>query len=155
MITPFLFLLLGYLLIFLEFFLPGAVMGIAGGAFLFLSIILFAMRTESVLLLLLFLAIALAGLVFLIRFALQRIRARKADMYQEDDQEGFKAAVFDEALLGKGGVVVADLKPSGFIKVEGRTYQALAQAGYLNKGEEIEIIAGRGAYYIVKQRTKD
>jgi len=44
---PYILLILGLLLIFIEFYLPGAVMGITGGLMVFASMILFAMQSES------------------------------------------------------------------------------------------------------------
>ena len=45
---PYLFLLAGLALIYIEFYLPGMIMGISGAFLLIVSVVLFAGQTDSV-----------------------------------------------------------------------------------------------------------
>lgn len=155
--TPFVLLLLGLLLIFLEFYLPGAIMGIAGGIMVFSSIVLFAMDSESPLLTALYVLGACVSLVFLIKFAIWRIRTAKpgTSIYSDASQDGFQASQFDATAVGKIGVVVTDLKPGGHVVVDGKRMQAISQSGYIAKGGEVIVVGGQEESLIVKLYKKE
>lgn len=150
--NPFILVVIGFILIFIEFFVPGSLMGIAGGLLVVLSVIFFAMQDHSGLEVALFIIAVSVSLGFLIYFTLKRIPKTKPgrSIYLGTDQEGYFASEFDKALVDKTGKVSADLKPSGFIIIEGKQYQAMSQGDYIVKGTEIVVIGGRGAFLIVK-----
>lgn len=155
--TPFILLGIGLLLIFIEFFVPGAVMGVAGGIFLFISLILFATSSDSPLAIAAYTLFVFAMLVILIRFALWRISTAKPErsILSRHSQVGYQASTFDPTLIGKSGVVVTDLKPGGHILIEGRRLQAISQSGYIVKGEEVKVIGGQEESLIVKLVKKE
>lgn len=155
--TPYLFLLLGLLLILIEFYLPGAVMGVAGGILVLTSIVLFAMQTSSPWWILLYLIGVVIILIYLVKFAMWRIRTAKPSrsIYLNSDQTGYQASSFDASVIGKTGVVVTDLKPGGHILVDGKRLQAISQSGYLTKGTEVIVLSGQEESLIVKQIKKD
>lgn len=151
--SPFTLLALGLLLIFLEFFVPGAVFGILGGVAIGASLILFAMETDSALAFAAYFIAVCILLYYLIKFALWRIRRTKGaqSIYSDADQEGFVASSFDASTIGKQGVVLTDLKPGGYILIDNAKYQAISAAGYISKGSEIEVIAGQEESLVVKK----
>lgn len=76
-------------------------------------------------------------------------------IYSDDTQEGMRVWGYDEAMVGKKGVVVADLKPGGYISVqEGAPLAAISSMGYLSRGESVEVIGGEGQNLIVKKIEK-
>lgn len=152
MIAALILLGIGLFLIFLEFFLPGGVIGIAGGIFVFLSIIVFAVKAGSIWSLILYLVISGVLILCVMKYALWRIRHNKAGkgFYLDRDQAGYIAAQFDPKLIGKKGIAVSDLKQSGFIVVDGKRYQALSKTGYIAQGTEVIVVGGSGAYLHVK-----
>lgn len=155
--NPYLLLFIGLLLILLEFYLPGAVMGIAGAFIVIASIVLFAIQEHSGIETLLFVLLAIAAVAGVIKFALWQIRrtGKQKTIFLEDDQEGFYASSFDVVAVGKRGVALSDLKPSGFVFVDGKQRQAVSRSEYIVKGSDIEVIGGQGACLIVKQIKKD
>lgn len=155
--TPFVMLLLGFLLIFLEFYIPGAVMGVAGGLLVFSSMILFAMHSQSPIAIAFYVIGTFVALAFLVKFALWRIRTAKPDfsIYSDKNQAGYQASHFDASAIGKKGIVVTDLKPGGHIMVEGKTMQAISQSGYITKGSEVLVVGGQEESLIVKQIKKE
>lgn len=155
--NPFLLWAIGLVLIFLEFYLPGAILGIIGGVLIFSSIIIFAREYGSPLEVLLFLLAVIASVVFLIRFALWKIRSTKSaySIYSDKDQTGYVASTFDTNAIGKKGIVLSDLKPGGYILVEGKQHQAISQAGYITKGDEVLVLGGQEESLIVKRIKKD
>jgi len=156
-VIPWILLAIGFILIFLEFYLPGAIMGITGGILVFASIILFSLQTQSPWAIAAYVVGVGVGLGLLIKFALWRIRTAKPDysIYSDADQEGFQASQFDLSMVGKKGVVVTDLKPGGHILVEGKRLQAISRSGYLVKGTEVTVIGGQEESLIVKHSKKE
>lgn len=154
---PYIFLVLGLLLILIEFYLPGAIMGIAGGILIITSIVLFAMEATSPVWIILYIIMVTVAIVYLVKFALWRIRTAKPgrSIYLQSDQTGYQASSYDASVIGKTGVVVTDLKPGGHILVEGKRLQAISQSGYLVKGTEIIVLSGQEESLIVKPIKKD
>ncbi len=143
--------LLGLFLIFLEFFLPGAVMAIGGGILLLASLFFFHMENKSYFDFSVFL-LSLTFLVFVVvRFALSRIKAtaKNGTICLEGDQEGFQASSYPQELVGKIGIADTDLKPSGHILVDGQRFHAVSKISYIDKATPIKILGGTGSHLIV------
>lgn len=141
----------GIVLIFLEFFLPGAVMAVLGTLALLVSVGLFFAQYP-----------AFWGVVFLLsvlvsvfiacKFAIWRVKRShgNGNFYHNDDQEGYLASTFDSSLIGKEGIVSTELKPAGHILVNGQLYQALSETGFISKGITVKIVGGKGSHLIVR-----
>ncbi|MCB1213290.1 MAG: NfeD family protein [Chlamydiia bacterium] len=156
MISVLFFLLVGYLLIALEFYLPGAVAGTTGGLFLLYSVFRFIEETGSPLSTALYVIVVTGGLALLIHQVLRRIRlsGAKNTIYLENDQEGYVGSTFDSSLIAKVGVAQTDLRPSGHILIDGVRYHASADTGYIPKGESVKVIRGMGATLFVVASKK-
>ena len=152
--TPYFFLLAGLVLILLEFYLPGMIMGISVAFLVLISIIIFAAKTHSTLAVILYMIGVLASVGLLVRFALKHIRstAKNKTIYLESDQTGFVASAFPEGMVGKTGIALTDLKPSGHALLAGQRCQVLSESGYITAGTEIQAIRGQGAHLVVKPK---
>lgn len=150
-------LVIGLLLVYSEFFLPGGVMGTVGGILIVVSTVVFASNSNGILPALLFIVLALLALAGVIRLALWRIQqaAPEHSVFLRDDQAGFVASRFDQEVVGQDGEAVSDLKPSGHVLVSGKRYQAVSQSGYVTKGTAIRVTGGRSAYLTVKSKNKE
>ena len=150
--TPFILMAVGMLLIFLEFFFPGGILAVIAGASLLASIVIFALEAQSFLWTFLYIIGVGVLLTLVIHLTTRRIlKGKFKGIFQNDDQSGYVASFYDKELIGKRGEALSDLKPSGHILVEGKRYQAVLNAGYLEKGSPIEVIGGEGAHLIVKE----
>lgn len=154
---PFLLVFLGLFLILVEFYIPGAIMGILGGISILVGIILFASDSSSLLATILFVLGSAISVGLLIRFALWRIVHAKPEysIYSDDSQEGYLASSYDKSAIGKIGVVLADLKPGGYILIEGQQYPAISISGYISKGEHVLVISGQEQSLLVKLSKKE
>ncbi|MEO0794035.1 MAG: NfeD family protein [Verrucomicrobiota bacterium] len=56
-------------------------------------------------------------------------------------------------LVGQTGIAATTMAPSGRIVVEGKTYEGFSQSGYLNKGDQIEVV-GRDAFRVVVKKLQ-
>ncbi|HPS84912.1 MAG TPA: NfeD family protein, partial [Bacteroidales bacterium] len=54
-------------------------------------------------------------------------------------------------LVGKTGVALTILRPAGKIEIDGEQYDATAQIGYIEKGENIRIVAYENMQLIVRK----
>ena len=130
-------------------------MTILGSIMLVCSVILFATTTDSPIGTVLFVAFVIFAVALLIHFILKRIPKTKGaySIYLSTDQEGFYASSYDAAAIGKSGVVVADLKPAGFISVGGKRHAAISVDGYLAEGTPVVVLKGEEDHLVVKTET--
>ncbi len=143
---------IGIFLIYLEFFLPGAIMGFAGGILILVSLIVFFTKMSSLIAFVFFLLGILLVLYIAIQLALKQVRlsGKKNTVLLSSDQEGYQASHYDKFLIGKKGISVSDLKPSGHVRIEKKEYQALSKRGYIVKNSPVEVIGGQGTYLLVQ-----
>lgn len=154
---PYLLWAVGLLMIFLEFYLPGGIMGTLGTVVVLASIVVFAMQYDSPLAIILYTIGTIVSTVLLFKFALWRIRHAKPErsIYSEGDQEGYVASAYDASTIGKMGIVQSDLKPGGHVLVEGKKHGAISKSGYITKGSEVMVLDGEGESLIVKHYRKE
>lgn len=130
----------GLFLIYLEFFLPGAIMAIGGSVLLLGSVCLFHMERPGFLSLTLYLISLSAAVYSLVRFALWRVRS-------------LPKKVNGKEMIGKAAKTTTDLKPSGQITLDDQIYQALSECGSIEKGSEVTITGSEGTHLIVTNRN--
>ena len=145
--------LIGLLLVYFEFFVPGGILGILGGVLMIGSLIIFVWEQDHITWLIVYIFALIALLAFTIRLALWKIKRTKGKntMYAWQDQEGFLASTFNRELIGKSGIALTNLKPAGHVRVEGERAQAVSQGSYVKKGEAIKVVSGEGARLIVRK----
>ena len=139
----------GLLLIFLEFFVPGFIMGIGGTLMLLESLFLYYFEATQMLLFLAYASFLGVALFITVRLALSRIRKNK--MQHMSDQEGYQASVYPKEMVGKPARAFSDLKPSGYVEIDGQVFSALSKLGYIDKGSSVRIIGGQGSHLIVSE----
>lgn len=135
----------GLFLIYLEFFLPGAIMAIGGSLLLIGSIVLFHMERPGFLSLTLYLLSLSAAVYALVRFALWRVRSaahKKTEAHRAPKE-----------MIGKSAKAATDLKPSGQISIDDRLYHALSESGAIEKGSDVTVVGGEGTHLIVTVRS--
>ncbi len=154
--VPFLLIILGLILILLEFYLPGGIVGILGGLAILLGIFLFASQTSSIMITLLFVLLVVVVIVLSIRLTLQRISHAKSpySICSKNDQEGYQASCYDQTAIGKKGIVIADLKPGGYILIEERQHPAISINSYIPKGEHVIVLGGQEQNLFVQMLPK-
>ncbi|MDN3509650.1 MAG: NfeD family protein [Candidatus Neptunochlamydia sp.] len=143
--------LLSLILIYLEFFVPGAVLGVLGGVGFCLSILLFIWELATPWQIIIFVIAIIVLLVLTIKMALWKLKQKPA-MFAKEKQSNYLASEFDKEMIGKPGEAITDLKPSGYVRVEGKRHQAVSESLYIKKGESVKIIAGEGARLIVRKQ---
>jgi membrane-bound serine protease (ClpP class) len=140
--TPYILVAVGLFLILLEFYLPGAIMGVIGALLLISAIVVFITEGGSALGLALFIAGTVVAVILVVKFALWSIRktSKKNTIYLNTDQEGYRASSYEAGLKGKKGVCTSHLRPGGTVMIEGKKYSAISIVGYVEKGDAVEVI---------------
>ncbi len=139
----------GLFLIYLEFFLPGAIMAIGGTVLLLASVFMFHLVRPGATHLVMYL-IALAAAVFvLVRFATWRARL------SHSHGDGLQAQLYPKEMVGKKGKAKTDLKPVGHILIDDRMYEALTLNEHIEKGTDITVVGGEGPHLIVQTHPKN
>lgn len=139
--------ILGLSFVFMEFFFPSGVLIFSAVILLLGSVVSFGFLGFGISWTIAYgLGIALLA-IGVIAIALSRIRNQIA---LKDDQKGFQAAQLGSDYIGQMGVVVSDLKPSGYIRIHDEQLHAMTERGYVAKGASVQVIEIRGATLIVK-----
>jgi membrane-bound serine protease (ClpP class) len=160
----------GFILILVEIFvLPG--FGIAGAAGLLFLIFgftfsmigndgfdfTFVPRADIVQALILVLASIFLGIFvsfFLAKLMLKTTRFGRLILTEElSSKDGFVSADTSlHLLVGKSGMTSSDLRPSGKVIIENRSYNASADRGFIERNTEVEVLRFDGITVWVKEK---
>ena len=156
MILAILLACVGLVCLYFEFFLPGGILAVFGGILLISGGVLFYYSSTTLLFLVLYIVTVVLLGIGVCAFALNRIRrsAPNDTFFLKNDQEGYVAAEIDPKVVGKEGVTETELKPAGFVRVEGICYQAVSEGGFVSKGIQIKVLSGKGSHLVVTSIKK-
>ncbi|MBI2813880.1 MAG: serine protease [Opitutae bacterium] len=134
--------LAGVLLLALEVFVPGIVLGILGGLAIVAGVVMaFSLYGMDGGLIALLGGGVLLGATFYVEFVvLPKTRfARKLSMHATVDGTSQPVVADLNAILNQAGETATALAPSGYVTVQGRQYEAFSQSGYLAKGVPVRV----------------
>ncbi len=143
----------GLLLVCLEVFIPGGVVGSLGGLFLIASIVLAFVERESPfgfywaggVLVLALLAIFISIKLLPGSPAGKRLFLSSAQIGYSASEEGI------ERLAGKRGEAITNLRPAGMIEIEGARIDVVTGGEYLPRGTTVEVIRVDGNRVVVSE----
>lgn len=135
--------LLGVLLLAGEVFVPGAVLGIVGALFMTVGCVVSFVRfgawggmlaTGTA-------AMLLGAMLYLELVWLPKSRFGKNMVVQSTSGTVSQPAVADlQAVVGKAAEAITTLAPSGYVRVDGRRYEAFSQSGHVAKGARLSVV---------------
>lgn len=144
----------GILLIFLEFFLPGAVSGTLGVAALILSLFLAGENTVQIGVSIL---IALVVSIFVF-FMMIKVFNKKLILFNKmvlfdtaKKEDGYVSNVNRTDLLGKEGKALTILRPAGTIIINNERIDAVSEGGYIDQNARVIVIKVEGARIVVRE----
>ncbi|MBK8345212.1 MAG: nodulation protein NfeD [Bacteroidetes bacterium] len=160
---------IGLILIALEIFVvPGfGVTGVSGIILIFSGLVLSMIKnvgfnfemsgdgtiTESILVVLSAFVISLGVMfAFFGRFANSALFKKISLQTVENHSDGYNSTLFQQpaTMIGKVGVAMSDLRPSGKIKIDDEWYDGQSEGDYILKGQEIIVVQVMNAYLIVR-----
>ena len=138
------------LMIGLEFFLPGGILGAIGGVILVISAFFMAFSVPGSYFIL-YLAIVLLLLAFVVWFALRRIRSsgKSNTILLKKDMEGYVPVEANPLLIGKEGVTITPLSKSGFVMVDAQRIPVVSD-DYISKDQKVKVLSfSMGLYKVI------
>ena len=144
----------GLLLIFLEFFLPGAISGTLGVAALILSLFLAGADTIQIGVSIL-IAIFLSVLVF---FMMIKIFNKKLVLFNKmvlfdsaRKEDGYVSNINRTDLLGMEGIALTILRPAGTVIINNERIDAVTEGGFIEQNAIVKVIKVEGARIVVRE----
>lgn len=98
------------------------------------------------------LLIIILGLIWVIR-SMQRGRLSKSFLVLKEHSSGSSVPEVDAAktdLIGKSGVAISALRPSGIAEIDGRRLDVMTAGAFINKGETVTVIKAEGMHILVR-----
>jgi membrane-bound serine protease (ClpP class) len=143
-----------FVLMALEVFLPGGVVGALGGICLLVACVFaikaFGSANGIVVSLLLILSTLGAFMFWLVKLPGSRMGKR---IVLQADLQGSKSAVDENHLVGLRGLAETDLRPSGYIRIDGKRHDVVAARGFIQQGTEVEVSEVHGMRIVVREIT--
>lgn len=143
MTTIILLFLGGIVLLALEVIVPGAILGIIGGILILGGVVMAfngfgfegGMIAAGA-------ALVLTGIALYLEFVLlPRTRlARSLSMTGTVAGRSQPALADRSKVVGRQGIAITALTPSGYIEVDGRRYEAFARHGHTQAGERLDVV---------------
>ena len=145
---------LGFILIGIEMYLPGLEgPGIAGIISLVLGIFIAAESIrDGVIITLIVLALLIVMFIIIVKF-ITKGRANSPIVLKDElkTDTGFTSSRRYDDLVGKKGVAVTDLRPSGRGKFDNAEYDIITDGKYINKDTNIIVFKVEGVRIIVEE----
>jgi membrane-bound serine protease (ClpP class) len=139
----------GLFLIFLEFIMPSGLLAVLASGSLVTSITLFGMQDRGKVWTV---AYGMTLLSLLIVVCYLSLRWVKKGISLNTESSIDPQTIENALLMGKEGIVISSLRPSGRVSIEGQLYHALSETFYLPKDTEIVVVNIRGSNLIVKRK---
>ncbi|MBN7572825.1 serine protease [Clostridium sp. 2-1] len=149
-----LLLIVGFGLVLLEMHIPGfGLPGIAGAICLILAVVLTAENFAQALVMALGI-LAILGImlgVVLTFFTKGKLFKPLILPDEQKKEHGYISSSDLDYLLGKTGVAVTDLRPTGSVDIDGVKFDVISEGEYIRKGTNIEIFKVSGVKLLVKK----
>lgn len=147
---------IGLVLLALEVIIPGGILGIIGGVVLFTGCV-FSFFILGTLQGLIAIAITVfAGiLLFYIQFKILPNTRLGKRFFLNQEISGSSNTLEENTrdLIGKTATSVTVLSPSGYVLVEGNSYEAVSQSGQIPKNTELLITAANSFQLTVRTKS--
>lgn len=133
--------LVGVILLGIEVFVPGGVLGVCGGLALFGGCVLAFLDHGAgggALAVLVALALVVAMLVF--EFGILPKTPMGKRLFLNASVSGKTAPQRDPGLVGRSGRTVTALAPSGYVLIQGRQHEAFSRAGFLDADVAVKVV---------------
>ncbi len=143
----------GIILLFAEIFSPGLGIAAVSGTILLIAGIIMTARTpfEAFIMVLILILLITLLLIIVLRSAkkgkLSKILILRSALSKE---KGFSSAEDYTSLIGKEGITLTQLRPSGIGEFDGKRLDVVSEGQYIETGTKISVIHTEGSRIVVK-----
>ena len=151
-------LLAGFIFVGIEMIVPGfSVPGISGIVCLIAGVFLLADTVMEGFFITVIVLALLGILMAVMLYLLSKGKFRSPIILEEEQKstEGYLSSSDLKYLLGKKGVVMTDLRPTGVGQIDGINFDVISEGNYISAGEPVEIIKVEGSKLIVRVSEED
>jgi len=145
--------LVGWVLICLEVFVPGGILGTIGFFLIVSSIWIAFVRLGSVggsYFLVGSLVLAMVSVYVVMRFGTKTRLSKK--IFLQSTEKGFRSTSENlEDLKGRTGISLTTLRPSGKALIDGRKVNVVTEGVFLSKGCKIKVLMVEGNRVVVRK----
>jgi membrane-bound serine protease (ClpP class) len=147
---------LGVLCIFAEVFLPGGILGIIGAILIGTSFVgayhFWHLKVYFFLFTLGFVAAGVLAYILAIRL-MPKTAAGKL-IFLRTTQKGYNVSVSGrQELVGKEGVAVSFLRPTGFAQIDGKRVNVVTEGEFIEKNTKVKVCGLKDNYLVVRRVT--
>lgn len=144
----------GLILLLLEFFVPGGIVGLIGGAIMVIAL-LFSGESVTYMAysLLIAMFISILGMVVLVKFFGKNLHVFSKIVLKDatTSEEGYVSNVNRIDLLGKRGKTVTPLRPSGTVYIDKERLDVVSEGNYIDANVLVEVVQVEGSRIVVRQ----
>lgn len=151
-------LLAGFIFVGIEMVVPGfSVPGISGIVCLIAGVFLLADTVMEGFFITVIVLALLGILMAVMLYLLSKGKFRSPIILEEEQKstEGYLSSSDLKYLLGKKGVAMTDLRPTGVGQIDGINFDVISEGNYILAGEPVEIIKVEGSKLIVRVSKED
>ncbi len=145
---------IGIILLAIAVIVPGfGIPEVGGVLFMFTGVVL---AVDSIWTALLSLSIAII-LTTIITYGLLKLGFRSKILNKvvhqtnHTSERGYVSASSMDAYLNKKGITITELRPTGFIEIDGKRLDVLAEIGFISKDENVEVVKVEGSTIFVRR----
>lgn len=143
--------LIGLVLIFAEFYVPGTILAIIGTSAIIISLWMGYQQIANLALFVIWVLMVLASIIGTIWLALWRLETSgEGTRVSSANQQGYLANRRYPELIGQRVYAVSDLRPAGWIDYEGTRLPAMSQSGFIAKGSQVLVVDDEGGELLVR-----
>jgi len=143
-------LITGFILLLLETILPGMIAGIIGFSCIIIATIMsyskFGIQTGNTILVCVLIILTIGTMAWIKFFPKSWI----AKFFISNQTVG-ELNVEKPELIGKEGVALSNLRPSGMAMIDGKRVDVVTEGGIIEKGKKIKVVAVEGLCVIVRE----
>lgn len=149
--------IIGIVLLLLELFLPGGILGIIGLGAIFIS---FFLTTDNYMQmgvsLIIACAVALGGAFVMVKFFGKRMKTLRKMVLSDslNTESGYVSNQNRYELIGKEGITVTPLRPSGTVSIDDEYIDVVSEGNYLEKDVKVKVMKVEGSRVVVR-KVKD
>ncbi|NQF17380.1 nodulation protein NfeD [Brevibacillus sp. HB1.3] len=143
----------GILLMLLEIFLPGGIVGAIGFLSIVTGLVMAAYDTKQGLASLGVAALVTVIVAFMLvkKYGVKGLFNKFVLGETQSNEEGYVAPRDQRELEGKSGIALTPLRPAGVVKVEGKRVDAVSVGGFIEAGTAITVVQVEGTRIVVAE----
>ena len=145
---------IGLILLIIEAIIPGFGLPGISGIILILAGTILAMGTVSSALISLSIAIIITAIItiLLVKYGNKSPRFNNIILStSQKNEEGYLSTTTHEEYLGKTGISISELRPSGIVEIDGKRLDALSEGVFIPRESKVKVVRVEGSKIIVRR----